>query len=206
MSDLPSMDSGMAHTFLLDPHVSFPSSTFPSGSKSSATFSLHAPLGFLTHVNYTCLRETWVRSLGWKMPWRRERLPAPVFWPGKFYGVYSPWGHKESDMTERLSLSLSQILIPLSTYCLSLHRDLLVCYCFLYEYLMLFMRWEWKGREFGVEGEAGVMEIVDVKMMMANWGRISFYLFFFSKNLFFFFFLKAEKMTDSESFSETDDF
>lgn len=38
---------------------------------------------------------------------------------------------------------------------------------------MLFMGWEWKGREFGVEGEAGVMEIVDV-MMMANWGRIRF--------------------------------
>ena len=56
----------------------------------------------------------------------------------------------------------------------------------------------------GVEGEGGVMEIVDVKMMMANWERISFYLFFFSKNLFFF--LKAEKMTDSESFSEKDDF
>ena len=93
----------MAHTFLLDPHVSFPSSTFPSGSKSSATFSLHAPLGFLTHVNYTCLRETWVRSLGWKMPWRRERLPAPVFWPGEFHGLYSPWGRKELDMTKRLS-------------------------------------------------------------------------------------------------------
>ena len=49
------------------------------------------------------------------------------------------------------------------------------------------------------------MEIVNVKMMMANWGRISFYLFF-SKKSFFFFFLKAEKMTDSESFSEKDDF
>ena len=66
MSDLPAMDSGMAHTFLLDPHVSFPSSTFPSGSKSSATFSLHASLGFPTHVNCTCLRETWVQSLGWE--------------------------------------------------------------------------------------------------------------------------------------------
>ena len=33
-----------------------------------------------------------------------ERLPTPVFWPGKFHGRYSPWGHKESDMTEQLSL------------------------------------------------------------------------------------------------------
>ena len=37
-----------------------------------------------------------------KIPWRRERLPNPVFWPGKFHGLYSPWGHKESDMTWQL--------------------------------------------------------------------------------------------------------
>ena len=37
------------------------------------------------------------RSLG------RERLPAPVFWPGEFCGLYGQWGHKESDTTERPS-------------------------------------------------------------------------------------------------------
>ena len=42
-----------------------------------------------------------------KIPWRREWLPTPVFWPGEFLGRYSPWGRKESDTTERLSLSLS---------------------------------------------------------------------------------------------------
>ena len=26
-----------------------------------------------------------------KMPWRRERLPTPVFWPGEFHGLCSPW-------------------------------------------------------------------------------------------------------------------
>ena len=30
----------------------------------------------------------------------------PVFWPGEFHGLYSPWGHKELHMTEQLSLSL----------------------------------------------------------------------------------------------------
>ena len=30
-----------------------------------------------------------------KIPWRRERLPTPVFWPGEFHGLYSPWGRKE---------------------------------------------------------------------------------------------------------------
>ena len=35
-----------------------------------------------------------------KIPWGREWLPTQVFWPGKFHGLYSPWGHKESDPTE----------------------------------------------------------------------------------------------------------
>ena len=39
-----------------------------------------------------------------KIPWRTERLPTPVFWTGEFHGIYSPWGGKGSDMTERLSL------------------------------------------------------------------------------------------------------
>ena len=40
-----------------------------------------------------------------KIPWRRERLPFPGFWPGEVHGLYSPWGRKESGTTERLSLS-----------------------------------------------------------------------------------------------------
>ena len=39
-----------------------------------------------------------------KIPWRREQLPTPVFWPGEFHGLYSTWGRKESDTTEPLSL------------------------------------------------------------------------------------------------------
>ena len=43
-----------------------------------------------------------------KIPWRRHWLPTPVFLPGEFHGQrslagYSSWGHKESDMTERLT-------------------------------------------------------------------------------------------------------
>ena len=42
-----------------------------------------------------------------KIPWRRQWLPTPVFLPGEFQGLrslvgYSPWGHKELDMTEQL--------------------------------------------------------------------------------------------------------
>ena len=48
-----------------------------------------------------------------KIPWRREQLPTPVFWPGEFHGSYCPWGHEESDTTEWLSLSLFRQLIQL---------------------------------------------------------------------------------------------
>ena len=54
--------------------------------------------------NPPAMWEMWVQSLGWKIPWRRERLSTPVFWPGQFHGLYSPWGHKEFDTTEQFSL------------------------------------------------------------------------------------------------------
>ena len=41
-----------------------------------------------------------------KIPWRRERLLIPVFWPREFHGLYSPCGLKELDMTEQLSISI----------------------------------------------------------------------------------------------------
>jgi len=51
--------------------------------------------------------DPWVR----KIPWRRDWLSMPVFFSGEFRGQrslagYSPRGRKESDKTERLTLSL----------------------------------------------------------------------------------------------------
>ena len=47
-----------------------------------------------------------------KIPWRRgwKRLPTPIFLPDEFHGQktlagYSPWGGKELDTTEQLTLS-----------------------------------------------------------------------------------------------------
>ena len=42
-----------------------------------------------------------------KIPWRSEKLPTPVFWPREFYGLYSPRGRKESNMTDWLALHFS---------------------------------------------------------------------------------------------------
>ena len=62
-----------------------------------------------------------------KIPWRRERLPTPVFLPGEFHGqsslvgYSSPWDHSESDMTERLTLlAISSLSLPdiIGLFCL----------------------------------------------------------------------------------------
>ena len=59
------------------------------------------PGGSVGKKNPPALWETWVQSWVGKIPWRRERVPTPVFWPGgKFHELYSPWIHKESDTTE----------------------------------------------------------------------------------------------------------
>ena len=46
-----------------------------------------------------------VGDLGWKDHLDKGKTTTPVFWPGEFHGLYSPWGGKESDKTERVSLS-----------------------------------------------------------------------------------------------------
>ena len=64
---------------------------FPGGSEVKASASNAGDLGSIP-------------GLG-----RREWLPTPVFLPGESHGQrslagYSPWGPKESDMTEQLTL------------------------------------------------------------------------------------------------------
>ena len=53
------------------------------------------------------IQEAQVRSLGQEDPLEKKWQPTPVFLPGESRGQrsqvgYSPWGHKGSDMTERL--------------------------------------------------------------------------------------------------------
>ena len=59
--------------------------------------------------NLYAMRVTWVQSQGWGDPLEKGTTThglqnSPAFWPGEFHGLYSPWGHKESDTTEWLSM------------------------------------------------------------------------------------------------------
>ena len=54
--------------------------------------------------------DPWVR----KIPWKRSRQPTPVFLLWKSHGQrslasYSPWGHKELDMTEHTHTFVAHI-------------------------------------------------------------------------------------------------
>ena len=51
------------------------------------------------------MHETWFDPWFGEIPWRRKWQPMPVLLPGKFHGWrnlvgYSPWGCKESGMTD----------------------------------------------------------------------------------------------------------
>ena len=58
------------------------------------------------------MQETWVPSLSWEHPLEKEMAIHSniLAWESPWIeepGGYSPWGLKESDMTERLTLSLN---------------------------------------------------------------------------------------------------
>ena len=60
--------------------------------------------------NLPAMWETQVQSLGQEDPLEKDMQLTPVFLSGEFRGQrslvgYSPWGHKESDTTERLNNS-----------------------------------------------------------------------------------------------------
>ena len=59
-----------------------------------------------TVKNPPAMQETWVRSLGQQDPLEKEMathssiLACGISWTEEPGGLYSPWGHKESDTTE----------------------------------------------------------------------------------------------------------
>ena len=50
----------------------------------------------------------WAQPLGWEDPLEKGKATHFSILAWEFHGLYSPWAHKESDMTEWLSLSLKK--------------------------------------------------------------------------------------------------
>ena len=112
--------------------------------------SIHNDCLFFSHLfwvslvtqtvkNLTTMRETWIRSLGqgngnpflpgeFHGQRRREWQPIPVFLPGEFHGQrslagYSPWGCKESHMTEQLTHNIQRAETQFIFQLISLHKS-----------------------------------------------------------------------------------
>ena len=90
---------------------------FPGGSVVKNLFAVWR-LGF----------DSWVR----KIPCRKKWHPTPVLLPGKSHGRrspvgYSPWGHKDSDTTEWLSMHATTIVASNKAFPPVLHYSTSSC-------------------------------------------------------------------------------
>ena len=56
--------------------------------------------------NLPAMLETWVQSLGWEDPLKKGKATHSSILARRI----SPWGHKESDTTEQLSLVFEHLL------------------------------------------------------------------------------------------------
>ena len=79
--------------------------------------------------NPPAMWETWVQSLGWEDPLEKKKAPHSSILAWRNSMDYSPWGRKESDMTERLSLFTEHVfftdLLFSSTLCCEINfRDI----------------------------------------------------------------------------------
>ena len=71
-----------------------------------------------------------------KIPWRKERVPTPVFWPGEFHGQRSLAGYKSMGsprVRHNWETFTSLLLLPPSCFCGSQASNLRSpCHCYLY--------------------------------------------------------------------------
>ena len=75
----------------------------PKGSQGRPRWQCHR-ICLPMQETQRCRFQPWVGMISGSKKWQ----PTPIFLPGKFHGQrslagYSPWGHKELDMTEWLS-------------------------------------------------------------------------------------------------------
>ena len=88
-----------------------PSHPYMIAGKTIALTRWTSPVAQLVK-NPPAMQETWFDPWVEKIPWRRERLPTPVFWPGESHGLYSPWV-AESDTTSDFHFTSAIKSLPL---------------------------------------------------------------------------------------------
>ena len=75
-----------------------------------------ASLGAQLAKNPPVMRKTGVRSLGWEAPLEKGKATHSSILAYRIpWNVYNPWGRKESDRTEQLSLSLFKLYVAHQT-------------------------------------------------------------------------------------------
>ena len=106
-STMPKSYLHMALFLIALMHFDF-SYTFCASLVAQAVNNLHA------------MQDTQVRSLDGKIPWRRERLPTPVFWPGEFHGWRSLAGDSQRFRHDSATITSLHFIIALQccvTFC-----------------------------------------------------------------------------------------
>ena len=81
--------------YLLDPVMAVVSVT----KYGTAGYELGWLIGMEQNLGSTSLVAQLVKNPP-ASPGEGKGYPTPVFWPGEFRGLYSPWGCKELDTTE----------------------------------------------------------------------------------------------------------
>ena len=61
--------------------------------------------------NPPAMWETCIQSLGWEDPLEKGTATHSIILAWRILCTYSPWGHKESNMTEQLSLLKYEIIV-----------------------------------------------------------------------------------------------
>ena len=106
--DLP--DSGIESNSLVSPALEGRFFTTVPPGKHYGGFRVHLNsvwASLITQLvkNPPAMRETWVGSQGWEDPLEKGRANHSSVLAWKIPRTSSPWGRKESDTTERLTLS-----------------------------------------------------------------------------------------------------
>ena len=85
----------------------FLTSDYTTMLQSSIQSMLHHEASLMAQMgkNLPAMQEIQIQSLGWEDPLKEEMATHSSILPGEFLGQrslagYSPWGHKQSDMTE----------------------------------------------------------------------------------------------------------